>query len=53
MYRASFLIDKRGMHVLYYSLFLPYTAVLCIVLKYGVTHTQQAVNVYLYYRKEL
>ena len=24
MYRASFLIDRRGMHVLYYSLFLPY-----------------------------
>ena len=24
MYRASFLIDKRGMHVLYFSLFLPY-----------------------------
>ena len=23
MYRASFLIDRRGMHVLYYSLFLP------------------------------
>ena len=51
MYRASFLIDRRGVHVLYYSLFLPY--ILCIVLKYGVTHTQQAVNVYLYYRKEL
>ena len=24
MYRASVLIDRRGMHVLYYSLFLPY-----------------------------
>ena len=24
MYRASFVIDRRGMHVLYYSLFLPY-----------------------------
>ena len=24
MYRASFLIDRGGMHVLYYSLFLPY-----------------------------
>ena len=24
MYRASFLIDRRGMHVLYFSLFLPY-----------------------------
>ena len=24
MYKASFLIDRRGMHVLYYSLFLPY-----------------------------
>ena len=24
MYRASFLIDRRGMHILYYSLFLPY-----------------------------
>ena len=24
LYRASFLIDRRGMHILYYSLFLPY-----------------------------
>ena len=24
MYRASFLIDKRGMHILYFSLFMPY-----------------------------
>ena len=24
MYRSSFLIDRRGMHILYYSLFLPY-----------------------------
>ena len=24
MHRASFLIDRRGMHILYYSLFLPY-----------------------------
>ena len=27
--------------------------IVCIVLKYGVTHTQQAVNVYLYCRKDL
>ena len=25
MHRASFLIDRRGMHVLYYSLFFPYS----------------------------
>ena len=24
MYRASFLINKRGMHILYFSLFMPY-----------------------------
>ena len=24
MYRPSFLIDRRGLHILYYSLFLPY-----------------------------
>ena len=29
MYRASFLIDRRGMHVLYYSLFLPYFIMYC------------------------
>ena len=23
MYRTNFLIDRRGMHILYYSLFLP------------------------------
>ena len=50
MYRATFLIDRRGMHVLYYSLFLP---LLCTVLKYGITHKHQAINVYLCYRKEL
>ena len=51
MYRASFLIDRLGMHVLYCTHFSCH--ILCIVLKYGVTHTQKVVNVYLCVRNEL
>ena len=38
MYRASSLINQHGMHILYYSLSC---LILCIVLKYGVTHMLQ------------